>query len=52
MENVDGFEVFVEDGVICIKFLDIFNDGEIYYFPVNDAKKLMLALSAAINAAP
>lgn len=49
MENVHGFKVDKKDGIVSIEFLNIVEDGEVYYFTEKDTKKLMLALASILN---
>jgi hypothetical protein len=49
MENVDGFSVEREGNQIHISFFDIFGTGEVYTFPVEEARKILQGLEACIG---
>ena len=49
MENVDGFSVEREGNQIHISFFDIFGVGEVYTFSVDEARRIMNALQAAVG---
>lgn len=49
IENVDFFEVWRHDGIVSIKFVDVFDEGVEYMLPVVDAAGLRDALTVAIG---
>lgn len=46
--NVESWEVWVEDSQICMKFADLFGDGEIIKMPRDQAASFMMALACKI----
>lgn len=54
MENVDGYEFEVDrDGDrISIKFTDIFGDGEIFWFSIEDIKNIRDDLTIMLSMTP
>lgn len=49
MENIDGWEVTWSESECTIKFTDIFGDGELYRFGLEDTLAIRDALSTAIK---
>jgi hypothetical protein len=48
VENVDSYEIQRDGDYINIIFYDIVEDGEVFRFPIKDAKSILLSLHRAI----
>jgi hypothetical protein len=49
VENVEGYEITWDEGLITIAFTDLFGNGEEYQFTPADMAKVRDSLSAALK---
>lgn len=49
LQNVEGFEITCEAGVVSLSFTDMFGDGDVYRFPIVDARRIRDALDVLLE---
>lgn len=49
LTNVEGFEITRDNGVVSLTFTDMFGEGDVYRFPVIDARRIRDALTVLLE---